>query len=79
MSSAGAGGLITETAIEEYAMTTIYAQEVRSGDVVDYGGTLHRVTNVERRRGWAWSIAFDDEGWAMALGDQLVQVDRAAA
>lgn len=60
-------------------MTTIPAREVRSGDVVDYRGQLHRVTHVECRRGWAWSVAFDDEGWAMALGDQLVQVDRSAA
>ena len=60
-------------------MTTIHAFEVRSGDVVEYGGKLHRVAHVDRQAGWAWPIAFDGEGWAMALGHGLVLVDRAAA
>jgi hypothetical protein len=58
-------------------MTTIYAVDVRPGDVVDYGGRPRRVAHVDRRRGWAWAIAYDDAGWAMALGQDLVVVDRA--
>ena len=59
-------------------MTTIHAHDVRPGDVVDYHGQRHRVNNVERRAGWSWPVASDDTGWAMALGDHLVHVDRAA-
>ena len=28
--------------------------------------------------GWAWAVAFDDTGWAMALGDDVVVLGRAA-
>lgn len=59
-------------------MITIHAQELRAGDVVDYHGQRHRVTHVDRRDGWAWPVAFDDAGWAMALGDDVIVVDRAA-
>jgi hypothetical protein len=60
-------------------MTTIHADELQSGDVVEYLGASHRVTHVDRMAGWAWPVAYDDRGWAMALGhDILVLVDRAA-
>ena len=58
-------------------MTTIYADDLQPGDVVDYQGYLHRVTHVDRGGGWAWPVAFDDAGWAMALGHSLVAVHRA--
>lgn len=59
-------------------MTTIYAHDLQPGDVVDYHGQPHRVTHVDQGSGWAWPVAFDDTGWAIALGHDLVQVDRAA-
>ncbi len=59
-------------------MTMIYADELRPGDVVEYAGLPHRVTHIDRRNGWAWPVAFDDTGWAMALGHSLVAVRRAA-
>lgn len=59
-------------------MTTIHADEIQVGDVVVHLGTFHRVRHVDRQAGWAWPVAFDDEGWAMALGHELVVVDRAA-
>ena len=59
-------------------MTTSHAQDLRPGDVVEYGGCLHHVTHIDRRSGWAFPVAFDGEGWAMALGDGVVLVDRRA-
>jgi hypothetical protein len=59
-------------------MTTIYADDLQPGDVVDYDGHPHHVAHVDRRDGWAWPVAFDDTGWAMALGHDLVAVHRAA-
>jgi len=53
-------------------MTTIPADEVHAGDVVVYRGELHHVTRVDRGGGWAWPVAYDDAGWAMALGHDLV-------
>jgi hypothetical protein len=60
-------------------MTTIHADQLRPGDVVVYEGSLRRITEVERRDGWAWPVAADGTGWAIALGDQLVDVQRLAA
>jgi hypothetical protein len=62
----------------EHSMTTIHADALQPGDVVDYHGHPHRVTHIDRRNGWAWPVAFDDAGWAMALGHDLVTVHRAA-
>ena len=60
-------------------MTRIHADELRVGDVVEHHGSFHRVRHVDRLAGWAWPVAFDDEGWAMALGHDFVVVDRVAA
>jgi hypothetical protein len=60
------------------SMTTIYADDLQPGDVVDYDGHPHHVAHVDRRDGWAWPVAFDDAGWAIALGHDLVAVHRAA-
>jgi len=60
-------------------MTTIPAEHVQPGDVVvDDAGHAHQVRHVDRGDGWAWPVAFDDAGWAIALGHQLVAVHRAA-
>lgn len=59
-------------------MVTIHADDLRPGDVVEYRGELHRVAHIDRRSGWSWAVAFDDAGWAMALGHELVRVDRVA-
>ncbi|MET0326812.1 MAG: hypothetical protein ABW219_16455 [Ilumatobacteraceae bacterium] len=59
-------------------MTTIHTDDLRAGDVVDYHGQPHRVAHIDRRAGWAWAVAFDDAGWAMALGDDVTVLGRAA-
>ena len=61
------------------AMTTIPADEIRAGDVVVYDGRLRVITHVERCDGWSWPVAADGTGWAIALGHQLVDVERLAA
>ncbi len=63
---------------EGASMIMIHADELRAGDIVDYHGCLHQVAHVERRDGWAWPVAFDDAGWAMAVGHEVVTVLRAA-
>ena len=60
-------------------MTTIHADEVQVGDVVEHLGTAHRVRHIDRHAGWAWPVAFDDHGWALALGHDLIVVDRPPA
>ena len=42
-------------------MITIHADELRTGDVVDYKGELHTVAHIEREVGWAWPVAFDGD------------------
>jgi hypothetical protein len=59
-------------------MKTIGAYEVRPGDIVVYHGEQHEVHHVDRKAGWAWPVASDGTGWAMALGDSVVVLDRAA-
>jgi hypothetical protein len=59
-------------------MTTMRSDDVHPGDVIEYHGELHRITRVERADGWAWPIACDDAGWAIALGDD-VHLGRAPA
>jgi hypothetical protein len=59
-------------------MTTILANDVQPGDVVDYHGELHRITHVNHGDGWAWPVAYDDAGWAMALGNESFVVRRSA-
>ena len=59
-------------------MTTIHADQLQPGDVVVYDGNQRQITHVERRRGWAWPIAADGSGWAIALGHQLIEVHRNA-
>ena len=59
-------------------MTTIYADELQPGDLVQYDGCAHLVTHVDRCDGWAWPVASDDTGWAIALGHNLIAVRRAA-
>lgn len=57
-------------------MTTIHADELQAGDIVDDHGQRHHLTRIDRRDGWAFPVAFDDTGWAMAIGHDLVVVDR---
>ena len=60
-------------------MIVIHADELRAGDVIDYQGQRHHVTHVDRRAGWAWPIATDDTGWAIALDHHIIEVWRDAA
>jgi hypothetical protein len=57
-------------------MIDVHADELRPGDLVDYRGRPHRITDVVRRAGWAWPIAVDGTGWAIALDHGLVNVWR---
>jgi hypothetical protein len=57
-------------------MTTIHADDVRPGDILRYDGRIHTITAVDRRDGWAWPIAADGNGWAIALDHRLIDVDR---
>jgi hypothetical protein len=60
-------------------MVMIHALELQAGDVVvDDAGRAHEVVHVDFVKGWAWPVAFGDAGWAMALGRELVAVQRAA-
>ena len=52
----------------------IYADELRPGDVVAHDGHTRRITHVDRRDGWAWPIAVDGSGWAIALDHRLIDV-----
>jgi hypothetical protein len=54
----------------------IWADQMQSGDVVSYHGRRHRVTNVERQAGWAWPVASDGTGWAIALDHRVITVGR---
>jgi len=56
----------------------ITADQVRAGDIVEYGGQRHLVTEVRRPGGAAWALACDGAGWAIALGTQAIDVDRLA-
>ena len=61
------------------AMMAIHADELRAGDVIEYHGEQHRVTRVDRRAGWAWPIAADESGWAIAcVNHHLIEVQRDA-
>jgi hypothetical protein len=57
----------------------IHTDELRPGDAFDWDGHVHMITFVERRDGWAWPIAVDGTGWAIALGHHLIDVDRTAS
>jgi hypothetical protein len=67
------------TTEENHAMTTIHAELLQPGDVVVYRGHQHQITHIDRRDGWAWPIAADKTGWAIALGHYLIDVHRHAA
>jgi hypothetical protein len=57
----------------------VRTDQIRPGDVVTYRGRRRRIVHIVRRDGWAWSIAADETGWAIALGSDLIEVQRAAA
>ncbi len=59
-----------------HTMMAIHADELQPGDVIGYRGEAHRVIRVDRRDGWAWPIATDGTGWAIALDHHLVEVQR---
>jgi hypothetical protein len=56
----------------------IQADQIRPGDIVEYHGVRHLVSEVRRARGAAWPVACDGTGWAIALGTQPLIV-RAAS
>jgi hypothetical protein len=60
-------------------MTTIPADELRPGDVIVIDGHAHHIVRVDRHDGWAWPVATDDTGWAIARSHQLIAVERVAA
>jgi hypothetical protein len=56
----------------------IEAEQVLAGDIVEYCGVCHLVTEVRRPSGASWPVACDGAGWAIALGHQRISVQRAA-
>jgi hypothetical protein len=54
----------------------IHSNELRPGDLLDYGGRPHRITDILRRPGSSWPIAVDGTGWAIALGNGPLSVRR---
>jgi hypothetical protein len=60
-------------------MNTIRADEIRPGDVIVYDGRVRRITHVDREPGWAWAVASDETGWAIALGHHPLDLAQAAA
>lgn len=59
-------------------MSMIHADELEPGDVVVWNGCDHAIIDVYQRAGWAWPIAMDGTGWAIALDHHLIHVDRRA-
>ncbi len=59
-------------------MVIIQADQIRPGDIVEYHGVRHLVSEVRRERGSAWPIACDATGWAIALGTQPLIVGDAS-
>ena len=55
---------------------SIHASELRTGDLLDYGGRPYRITDIVRRPGSSWPIALDGTGWAIALGNGPLSVRR---
>lgn len=54
----------------------MHADDVHPGDVIEYHGQRHHIARIERSDGWAWPVAFDDAGWAIALGHSPVILHR---
>jgi hypothetical protein len=57
-------------------MTTIHADDLQPGDVVIYDGRHHQIVRINRLDGWSWPVAADDTGWAIALHDGLIGIQR---
>ena len=57
-------------------MIEIRADELRSGDIVEYHGERHVVLRIDRSDGAAWPVASDGTGWVIALGQEPVLVQR---
>ena len=57
----------------------IAAEQLRAGDIVEYGGVRHLVAEIRRPVGAAWPMAVDYDGWAIALGAQSLLVERQPA
>jgi hypothetical protein len=62
--------------MDDQSMTTIYADEVQPGDVIVYDGNVHQIVHVNHLDGWAWPVATDCTGWAIALSHRLIDVKR---
>ena len=57
-------------------MTTSTPTSCRPATSFSTTVTTTVITDVERRDGWAWPVAADGTGWAIALGHRLVCVER---
>ena len=54
----------------------IAAEHLRAGDIVEYGGARHLAAEIRRPCGAAWLVAVDRDSWAIALGSELLRVER---
>ena len=66
----------TSTTTDRRTAMTIYEDEIQPGDVVEWGGCQRQIVRIDLHAGWAWPIAVDACGWAIALGHRLVDVRR---
>ena len=62
----------------QLVMKTVAANELRPGDTIIHRGKPHPIDHVHRGAGWAWPVASDGAGWAIALGDVVAILDHAA-
>jgi hypothetical protein len=54
----------------------IAAEQLRAGDIVEYGGAPHLIAEIRRPCRAARPMAVDRHAWAIALGSQLLRVER---
>ena len=57
-------------------MIEIRADELRSGDIVEYHGERHVVLRIDRSDGSRGGRSRDGTGWVIALGQEPVLVQR---
>ena len=65
--------------LESEPLRMIDADELMPDDILVHAEEQHRIAYVDRHDGWAWPIAGDGAGWAIALAHDPITVRRRAA